>query len=269
MLAAAANKVLRKVGIEIRRTTPCSGYLEARSIISAARMRSMTVPAYLAACSPWPNYGSSFPQIVDELRKTRGLENCETVCEIGPGTGGYLDFIIREANPSRYEIYETDPVWAAYLEQTFQPVVRMPADGKSLKATEDSSCQLVAAFGVFVMLPPLATLDYITEAARVCTGQVIFDCFMEEEFGDLLPNWLNSENRYPSIIPRKMMLVCINTVDNIKAIVDDMADHRQKSNVVHPDYLTLLDIEFNVFGRNREHIIHLPNCARQCAEVRK
>jgi hypothetical protein len=61
--------------------------------------------------------------------------------------------------------------------------------------------------------------------------------------------------------------LCIDTINNIKAIVDDMADHRQKSNVIHSDYLSLLDIEFNVSGRNRENIIHLPNPLRD--NVRK
>src|SRR5262249_29822636 len=56
--------------------------------------------------------------------------------------------------------------------------------------------------------------------------------------------------------------LCIDTVNNIKAIVDDMVDHRQKANLVHPDYLNLLDIEFGVFGRNRENLIHLPNPVR-------
>ena len=61
--------------------------------------------------------------------------------------------------------------------------------------------------------------------------------------------------------------LCIDTINNIKAYVDDMADHRQKANVIHHDYLNLLDIEFNVFGRNREHIINLPSPVRD--NVRK
>jgi hypothetical protein len=60
---------------------------------------------------------------------------------------------------------------------------------------------------------------------------------------------------------------CIDTVGNIKAIVDDMVNPRQMTQVIHGDYLALLDIEFNVFGRNREHIIHLPNPVRE--NVRK
>jgi hypothetical protein len=35
---------------------------------------------------------------------------------------------------------------------------------------------------------------------------------------------------------------CIDTVDNIKTIVDDMVDRRQQTQVIHGDYLTLLDI---------------------------
>jgi len=60
---------------------------------------------------------------------------------------------------------------------------------------------------------------------------------------------------------------CIDTVDNIKTIVDDMVDRRQQMQVIHGDYLTLLDIEFNVFAKNRKQIGHLPNPVRD--NVRK
>ncbi len=56
---------------------------------------------------------------------------------------------------------------------------------------------------------------------------------------------------------------CIDTVENLRAIVDDMVAHRQRAQVIHGDYLALVDIEIGVFGRNREHIIHLPNPARE------
>ena len=60
---------------------------------------------------------------------------------------------------------------------------------------------------------------------------------------------------------------CIDTVENIRAIVDDMVAHQQRTQAIHPDHLALLDIEWNVFGRNREHIIHLPKPVRE--NVRK
>jgi hypothetical protein len=60
---------------------------------------------------------------------------------------------------------------------------------------------------------------------------------------------------------------CIDTVNNIKAIVDDMIAHRQRTQTIHGDYLMLFDVEVTVFGRNREQIIHLPNPLRE--NVRK
>ncbi|MGE5165093.1 MAG: hypothetical protein ACM3IH_13855 [Sphingobacteriales bacterium] len=41
-----------------------------------------------------------------------------------------------------------------------------------------------------------------------------------------------------------------------------MAEHRSKANVIHPDYLGLLDVEIGVFGRNRENLIVLPEQLR-------
>ena len=55
---------------------------------------------------------------------------------------------------------------------------------------------------------------------------------------------------------------CIDTVDNIKTIVDDMVDHRERTQVIHGDYLALLDIEFKAFAKHREHIVHLPKPVR-------
>jgi undecaprenyl pyrophosphate synthase len=56
---------------------------------------------------------------------------------------------------------------------------------------------------------------------------------------------------------------CADTVTNIRQIVDDMAELRTKAKVIHADYLALMDVEISVFGRNREHIIHLPADLRE------
>jgi len=37
---------------------------------------------------------------------------------------------------------------------------------------------------------------------------------------------------------------------------------RSKAKIVHPDYLALLDVEIQVFGRNREQLIYLPQDVR-------
>jgi hypothetical protein len=60
---------------------------------------------------------------------------------------------------------------------------------------------------------------------------------------------------------------CIDTINNIKAIVEDMANLQQRTQVIYAEHRVLLDTEINVFARNREHIIHLPNPVRE--NVRK
>ncbi len=60
---------------------------------------------------------------------------------------------------------------------------------------------------------------------------------------------------------------CADTIKNLRQIVDEMADLRNRTKAIHSDYLALMDIEFNVFGRNREHIIQLPEPLRD--RVRK
>jgi hypothetical protein len=61
---------------------------------------------------------------------------------------------------------------------------------------------------------------------------------------------------------------CIDTVTNIRQIVDDMNATRSKVQMNHYHYyLALLDIENQVFSRNREHLISLPHDVRE--KVRK
>jgi hypothetical protein len=57
---------------------------------------------------------------------------------------------------------------------------------------------------------------------------------------------------------------CVDTVTNIREIIDDMVATRSKAN---QDYLTLLDLEIQVFTRNREHTVYLSKDVRD--KVRK
>jgi SAM-dependent methyltransferase len=140
------------------------------------------------------------------------LEPIETVVEIGPGSGRYLEKTVAACSPQRYEIYETSDAWAAYLAKTFD-VIRRPTDGKTLRATPDASADLVHAHKVFSTIPFLRTCAYWTEMARVARpgGYVVFDIMSEgcldEDFLDLatLQRWFDSgiENgSYPTVMPR-------------------------------------------------------------------
>ena len=60
---------------------------------------------------------------------------------------------------------------------------------------------------------------------------------------------------------------CIDTIKNIQNIIAEMDSTRDRAKAIHHDFLTLLDVEFNIYGRNREHLIHLPDEERN--QVRK
>jgi hypothetical protein len=66
---------------------------------------------------------------------------------------------------------------------------------------------------------------------------------------------------------RTVKSFAIDVIRNIKSIDDELEQTRDKGKVIHPDYLALLDVEIGVFGRNREHLLHLPDDLRN--KVRK
>lgn len=62
-------------------------------------------------------------------------------------------------------------------------------------------------------------------------------------------------------------LFCADVIQNIKNIVSEMDATRDRTKAIHHDFLSLLDVEIGVYGRNREHLIHLPPDERE--NVRK
>jgi hypothetical protein len=105
------------------------------------------------------------------------------VCEVGPGSGRYLERIIARARPQHYEIYETSKEWREWLMGRHTLVARA-CNGKSLAETESRSVDLVQAHKVFPGLPLLTTISYLREMARVVRdgGWVVFDVMTEACF---------------------------------------------------------------------------------------
>ena len=56
-------------------------------------------------------------------------------------------------------------------------------------------------------------------------------------------------------------------VKNIIQVSEDIAEARRRSEMIHHDLLSLIDVEVGIFGRNREHSIRLDNELR--SELRK
>ncbi|MBO9505512.1 hypothetical protein J7348_12850 [Qipengyuania flava] len=60
-----------------------------------------------------------------------------------------------------------------------------------------------------------------------------------------------------------LIRLCLDTIKNIRAIADEFDEVRNRASAIHEDYLTLIDVELNVFGRNREYLVMLPENAAE------
>jgi SAM-dependent methyltransferase len=151
-------------------------------------------------------------ETIDQMAKlgvfTRPIER---VCEIGPGSGRYLEKTLHACNPAYYEIYETSKEWAAYLAMEYKVTVR-PCDGVSLSHTPSMSIDLVQAHKVFVALPFLLNFRYFDEMIRVVrpSGTVVFDVLTEDCMNDpTLEKWVATArgwNWTPSVMPKQLVI---------------------------------------------------------------
>ena len=125
-------------------------------------------------------------------------DKCETVCEIGPGSGRFAEEIIAALSPGRYEIYETARDWLPRLSQLPNAVIQ-ECDGHTLSGTADGSVDLVHAQKVFVYLEFYATAGYLEEMARVVRpgGAVAFDIVTEDCLDDAtVREWVRKASFY-------------------------------------------------------------------------
>ena len=51
---------------------------------------------------------------------------------------------------------------------------------------------------------------------------------------------------------------CIDLIQNLKDIIDELDQNRDRAKAIFLDILALVEAEVIVDGRNREHLIHLP-----------
>ena len=178
--------------------------IDMAATVAGAKAKGQTVCEYVETL--WHQQGCT-ARVIEEMKRSGCLSKLNNVVEIGPGTGRYLDFVLREATPKRYEIYETAADWAGWLAETYSPtVVRQHADGHTLHQTPSQSCELVHAHGVFVYLSLLHSFEYFPELCRVLApgGYLVFDFLPAAEF-DLptINRWLQTENRYPVVLPEE------------------------------------------------------------------
>ena len=144
-------------------------------------------------------------EIMRRMRACGALSSrVRRVCEIGPGSGLYVEETLAAAPAASYEIYEIAPVRARFLASAY-PVTMQPTDGESLRATPDRAIDLLQAHGVFVTLDFLTSCSYFREIVRVMApgGHVVLDIMSEECLDDgALESWLRTRLRYPSFLSK-------------------------------------------------------------------
>lgn len=185
------NSLLGAYNLELRR--PHRGfdeYIPLQPTLLGARDAGLSVGDYIDRVHNAP--GATQETMDNMCRMGVFAHTIDRVCEIGPGSGRYLERTLALCKPRHYEIYELAREWAEWLVQTYG-VVYYPSDGKFLASTLSGSLDLVHAHKVLPGLPVLTACQYMVEMARVVRkgGKVVFDLLTEDCLqDDLLYQWL-------------------------------------------------------------------------------
>jgi hypothetical protein len=210
-LKSAVNKPLALIGVKITRIddhdwSDVANYIPFERTVEAARAAGVPVADYVdTVMSGVP--GST--QRTIDMMASSGVfsQPFDTVVEIGPGTGRYLEKTLTATRPSHYEIYETAGPWADYLVEKYN-VVLQQTDGYSLSRTADNSADMVHAHKVFSTVPFMVSCCYWHEMARVIKrgGWAVFDVITERCLtSDMMEAWSKSGIRngsFPAVMPR-------------------------------------------------------------------
>jgi SAM-dependent methyltransferase len=217
------NSVLRH--FQNHKPRPFSEYIEFKETLNGAKAAGLGVGDYIER-TYCPGAVSPAEFTVMQMAELGVFDPApERICEIGPGSGRYLQRVYSRAHPYHYEIYETASEWRNWLVKE-QIVVAKPCDGRTLSGTETGSIDLVHTHKLFPGLPFLVTLSYLREMARIAKpgGWVVFDILTEENFTpDRLQAWLDANvwswSWSPHIVPKDFTIklladLHVNLVDS-------------------------------------------------------
>lgn len=206
------NSFLGLVDLKLTRLQPYTDYrdyIPFEETIAGAEKAGLSVGDYIDAKHNKPG---ATQDTIDQMTALGVFkERVERVCEIGPGSGRYLDKILKICNPSYCEIYETAKDWEQWLVQKYQ-LTAQPTDGKSLSHTPSESIDLIQAHKVMPGQPSLVMCRYFEEMARVTRtdGKIVFDIVTEECLDDAtLKNWLatgGGYQHYPCLMPKQFAI---------------------------------------------------------------
>jgi Methyltransferase domain len=219
-IKSAVNKSLAPIGVKIARIdghdwSDVANFIPFDQTIKAAHMAGLSLGDYVD--SVMNGVPGSSQNTIDKMDSCGVFaDQMNTIVEIGPGTGRYLEKTMASIRPSRYEIYETAGPWTAYLLEKYD-VVLQRADGYSLSGTADNSVDMVHAHKVFSTVPFMVTCCYWHEMARVIKrgGWAVFDVVTERCLpSDMMKTWSKSGIRngsFPAVMPRDVTVSFFTT----------------------------------------------------------
>ncbi len=176
-------------------------YISAEQTIKFAKKEDLSVCDYLE--KTWNQKGAT-KRVIDTFKAYGFLVDNINILEIGTGSGRYLEKILEEVKPRRYESYEPAEDWSKYIQESY-PVISQDSDGSSLKQTPDKTIDFLHAHGVFVYLPFLLSWRYFKEMWRVTKddGWIAFDIYSEDCMtAELVEKWLESDHTYPCFLSK-------------------------------------------------------------------
>ena len=206
------NSILNPFGLELERKQyweKPKTYIPFKETIKAANEAGLSVGDYIDATFQEPG---ATQETIDKMTSLGVFQNrIETVCEIGPGSGRYLEKTLKACNPKHYEFYETAGDWAQWVVHNYH-VLHQPTDGISLASTPTSSIDLIHAHRVFSYTPFFTTVSYFLEMMRVVRddGKIVFDITTEDCMQPaILEKWLAAgfqSSSYPTFMSKRYVL---------------------------------------------------------------
>lgn len=180
------NSILVIAGLEItRRHSSYQNYIPFRKNMEEAKKAGLSIGDYIDLTYNVPGATQ------DTINQMVGIgvfnRPIERVCEIGPGSGRYLEKTQEICQPKYYEIYETSEEWRKWLVETYAVTAHIP-DGRTLSQTRSHSIDLIHSHKVFPGLSILVILQYFLEMIRVVRegGCIVFDILSENCLSDSL-----------------------------------------------------------------------------------
>ncbi len=205
------NYVLNFADVELVRKgrkpfTDYRDYIPFEETLAAAEAAGLPLGDYIEAQH---NQVGTAQSTIDQMAEFGVFAGpIERLCEIGPGSGRYLEKALQRCRPAAVEIYETAPPWERWLVERYG-VIAHPTDGSSLAHTPTASIDLVQAHKVLPGQPSLTICRYYSEMARVTRpgGFVAFDIVTEACMDRAtLERWLTTAagyQHYPCLMPRQ------------------------------------------------------------------